>query len=157
MFVAELCVLRTFGGGDFSLIFICAQYVPEFLWDRLRASIEFPVMPKRVQYARSGGECCLKRGATMHPWGLPLLQHHEFSLRNSACDTGTHARSSAGVFSFYFLSTFCIGESYHFPSRQAGVEILRIQSRGSRNGRPQRRGAQPCARRGGSSRCRPGR
>eukprot|EP01043_Picozoa_sp_COSAG02_P024495 COSAG02_NODE_1340_length_13187_cov_6.960804_1_plen_56_part_10 len=34
--VAELCVLRTFGGVDFSLIFICAQYVPEFLWDRLR-------------------------------------------------------------------------------------------------------------------------
>eukprot|EP01043_Picozoa_sp_COSAG02_P033070 COSAG02_NODE_2239_length_9411_cov_3.663552_11_plen_53_part_01 len=32
--VAELCVLRTFGGVDFSLIFICAQSVPEFLWDR---------------------------------------------------------------------------------------------------------------------------
>eukprot|EP01043_Picozoa_sp_COSAG02_P037238 COSAG02_NODE_2779_length_8046_cov_3.495533_14_plen_32_part_01 len=29
-FVAELCVLRTFGGVDFSLIFICAQSVPEF-------------------------------------------------------------------------------------------------------------------------------
>eukprot|EP01043_Picozoa_sp_COSAG02_P027521 COSAG02_NODE_1629_length_11581_cov_5.858735_6_plen_156_part_00 len=27
----ELCVLRTFGGVDFSLIFICAQSVPEFL------------------------------------------------------------------------------------------------------------------------------
>eukprot|EP01043_Picozoa_sp_COSAG02_P037343 COSAG02_NODE_2794_length_8016_cov_5.159783_1_plen_68_part_10 len=35
-FVSELCVLRTFGGVDFSLIFICAQSVPEFLWDRLR-------------------------------------------------------------------------------------------------------------------------
>eukprot|EP01043_Picozoa_sp_COSAG02_P094383 COSAG02_NODE_30825_length_544_cov_3.211236_1_plen_128_part_10 len=34
--VTELCVLRTFGGVDFSLIFICAQSVPEFLWDRLR-------------------------------------------------------------------------------------------------------------------------
>ena len=51
-FVTELCVLRTFGGVDFSLIFICAQSVPEFLWDRLRASIQFPVMPKRAQYAR---------------------------------------------------------------------------------------------------------
>ena len=54
--VAELCVLRTFGGVDFSLIFICAQSVPEFLWDRLRASIQFPVMPKRAQYARFSGE-----------------------------------------------------------------------------------------------------
>ena len=59
MFVAELCVLRTFGGVDFSLIFICAQSVPEFLWDRLRASIQFPVMPKRAQYARFSGEDCL--------------------------------------------------------------------------------------------------
>eukprot|EP01043_Picozoa_sp_COSAG02_P136519 COSAG02_NODE_74871_length_152_cov_1090.283019_1_plen_44_part_01 len=42
-FVAELCLLRMFGGVDFSLIFICAQSVPEFLWDRLRASIQFPV------------------------------------------------------------------------------------------------------------------
>eukprot|EP01043_Picozoa_sp_COSAG02_P059809 COSAG02_NODE_7688_length_2894_cov_3.372093_1_plen_42_part_10 len=30
MFVTELCVLRTFGGVDFSLISICAQSVPEF-------------------------------------------------------------------------------------------------------------------------------
>ena len=52
----ELCVLRTFGGVDFSLSFICAQSVPEFLWDRLRASIQFPVMPKRAQYARFSGE-----------------------------------------------------------------------------------------------------
>ena len=52
----ELCVLRTFGGVDFSLVFICAQSVPEFLWDRLRASIEFHVMPKRAQYARFSGE-----------------------------------------------------------------------------------------------------
>ena len=51
-FVTELCVLRTFGGVYFSLIFICAQSVPEFLWDRLRASIQFPVLPKRAQYAR---------------------------------------------------------------------------------------------------------
>eukprot|EP01043_Picozoa_sp_COSAG02_P054246 COSAG02_NODE_6113_length_3790_cov_6.285559_1_plen_48_part_10 len=29
--VTELCVLRTFGGVDFSLIFMCAQAVPEFL------------------------------------------------------------------------------------------------------------------------------
>eukprot|EP01043_Picozoa_sp_COSAG02_P016153 COSAG02_NODE_705_length_18261_cov_45.441716_10_plen_84_part_00 len=54
--VTELCVLRTFGGVDFSLIFICAQSVSEFLWDRLRASIQFPVMPKRAQYARFSGE-----------------------------------------------------------------------------------------------------
>eukprot|EP01043_Picozoa_sp_COSAG02_P030457 COSAG02_NODE_1945_length_10305_cov_5.152165_1_plen_36_part_10 len=32
--VAELCVLRTFGGVHLSLTFICAQSVPEFLWDR---------------------------------------------------------------------------------------------------------------------------
>eukprot|EP01043_Picozoa_sp_COSAG02_P056269 COSAG02_NODE_6650_length_3436_cov_3.932673_2_plen_137_part_00 len=55
-FVTELCVLRTFGGVVFSLNFICAQSVPEFLWDRLRASIQFHVMPKRAQYARFGGE-----------------------------------------------------------------------------------------------------
>ena len=55
-FVTELCVLRTFEGVDFSLIFICAQSVPEFLWDRLRASIQFPLMPKRAQYARFSGE-----------------------------------------------------------------------------------------------------
>ena len=30
IFVAELCVLRTFGGVDFSLIFICAQSVLNF-------------------------------------------------------------------------------------------------------------------------------
>eukprot|EP01043_Picozoa_sp_COSAG02_P006221 COSAG02_NODE_175_length_31226_cov_95.275934_18_plen_112_part_00 len=56
LLVTELWVLRTFGGVDFSLIFICAQSVPEFLWDRLRASIQFPVMPKRAQYARFSGE-----------------------------------------------------------------------------------------------------
>eukprot|EP01043_Picozoa_sp_COSAG02_P039995 COSAG02_NODE_3202_length_7181_cov_25.177210_2_plen_101_part_00 len=56
VFVAELCVLRTFGGLDFLLFFICAQSVSEFLWDRLRASIQFHVMPKRTQYARFSGE-----------------------------------------------------------------------------------------------------
>ena len=55
-FLAELSVLRTFGGVDFSQVFICAQSVPEFLWDRLRASIQFPLMPKRAQYARFSGE-----------------------------------------------------------------------------------------------------
>eukprot|EP01043_Picozoa_sp_COSAG02_P032887 COSAG02_NODE_2216_length_9487_cov_916.793460_4_plen_91_part_00 len=54
--VTELCVLRTFGGVNVSLTFICAQTVPEFLWDRLRASTQFPVMPKRAQYARFSGE-----------------------------------------------------------------------------------------------------
>eukprot|EP01043_Picozoa_sp_COSAG02_P008786 COSAG02_NODE_287_length_25647_cov_245.259316_11_plen_49_part_00 len=48
MVVTELCVLRTFRGVDFSLVFLCVQSVPEFLWDRLRASIQFPVMPKRA-------------------------------------------------------------------------------------------------------------
>eukprot|EP01043_Picozoa_sp_COSAG02_P038172 COSAG02_NODE_2924_length_7735_cov_4.298324_8_plen_118_part_00 len=68
--VAELCVLRTFGGVDFSLISICAQYVSEFLWDILRASIQFPVMPKRAQYARfSGGE----PGSTIHTGTVVLL------------------------------------------------------------------------------------
>eukprot|EP01043_Picozoa_sp_COSAG02_P037203 COSAG02_NODE_2775_length_8040_cov_9.109365_8_plen_123_part_00 len=56
LLVTELCVLRTFEGVDFSLIFVCAQYVPEFLWDRLRASIQFPVMLKRAQYARFSGD-----------------------------------------------------------------------------------------------------
>eukprot|EP01043_Picozoa_sp_COSAG02_P076205 COSAG02_NODE_16073_length_1115_cov_1.236220_2_plen_72_part_01 len=50
------------GGVDFSLVFIIAQSVPEFLWDRLRASIQFPVMPKRAQYARfSGGYSSISR------------------------------------------------------------------------------------------------
>eukprot|EP01043_Picozoa_sp_COSAG02_P071207 COSAG02_NODE_12919_length_1472_cov_1.332119_1_plen_98_part_00 len=56
MLITKLCVLRTFGGVDFSLTFICGQYVSEFLWDRLRASIQFPVMPKRAQDARFSGE-----------------------------------------------------------------------------------------------------
>ena len=54
--VTELCVLRTFGGVDFSLVFICVQSVSEFLWDGLHASIEFLVMPNHAQYARFGGE-----------------------------------------------------------------------------------------------------
>eukprot|EP01043_Picozoa_sp_COSAG02_P008488 COSAG02_NODE_273_length_26316_cov_13.661060_6_plen_103_part_00 len=49
--------MRTVRGVDFSLCFICVQSVSEFLWDRLRASIQFPVMPKRAQYARFSGEC----------------------------------------------------------------------------------------------------
>ena len=65
--VAELCALRTFGGVDFSLVFICAQSVSEFLWDRLRASIQFPVMPKRAQYARFSGES--------HQWWIAYRPH----------------------------------------------------------------------------------
>eukprot|EP01043_Picozoa_sp_COSAG02_P019038 COSAG02_NODE_906_length_16039_cov_4.410289_10_plen_204_part_00 len=67
MFVSELCVLRTFGGLDFSLTSICAQSVPEFLWDRLRASTQFPVMPKRAQYmyGRFSGECALGAKSTV--------------------------------------------------------------------------------------------
>eukprot|EP01043_Picozoa_sp_COSAG02_P028849 COSAG02_NODE_1769_length_10996_cov_22.332385_4_plen_123_part_00 len=42
--ITELCVLPTFGGVDFSLDFICVQAVSEFLWDRLRATIQFRVM-----------------------------------------------------------------------------------------------------------------
>eukprot|EP01043_Picozoa_sp_COSAG02_P055877 COSAG02_NODE_6546_length_3503_cov_2.314336_2_plen_75_part_00 len=57
----EPCVLRTFGGVDFSLFFICAQSVSEFLWDRLRARLEFPIMPKRAQYARFSGGGWIKR------------------------------------------------------------------------------------------------
>ena len=57
IFIAELCVLRTSGGVNFSLVFICVQSVSEFLWDGLHASTEFPVMPKHAQYAaRFGGE-----------------------------------------------------------------------------------------------------
>eukprot|EP01043_Picozoa_sp_COSAG02_P065580 COSAG02_NODE_9942_length_2069_cov_1.879695_1_plen_86_part_10 len=53
------------GGVDFSVTFICAQYVPEFLWDKLRASIQFPLMPKRAQYARFSGELsCPHHGST---------------------------------------------------------------------------------------------
>eukprot|EP01043_Picozoa_sp_COSAG02_P043709 COSAG02_NODE_3833_length_6173_cov_11.264076_4_plen_185_part_00 len=65
MFVSELCVLRTFGSADFSLVFICAQSVPEFLWDRLRASIQFPVMPESAQYARFRGECAVAAKSTV--------------------------------------------------------------------------------------------
>ena len=57
----ELCVLRTFGGIDFSLVFIRWQSVSEFLWDRLRASIQFPVMPKRAPHARFSGGLINKR------------------------------------------------------------------------------------------------
>ena len=72
--VAELCVLRTFGGVDFSLIFICAQSVPEVLWDRLRASIQFPVVPKRAQYARFSGEYISSRTVRIaHVWGCRLF------------------------------------------------------------------------------------
>eukprot|EP01043_Picozoa_sp_COSAG02_P017272 COSAG02_NODE_779_length_17271_cov_30.596261_7_plen_80_part_00 len=45
----------------FYWFFICVQSVSEFLWDGLHASIEFPVMPKHAQYARFGGEDCLRR------------------------------------------------------------------------------------------------
>ena len=31
--------------------------VPAFPWDRLGASIEFPVIPKRAQYAQFGCQC----------------------------------------------------------------------------------------------------
>eukprot|EP01043_Picozoa_sp_COSAG02_P000569 COSAG02_NODE_10_length_59045_cov_19.973365_18_plen_219_part_00 len=67
VFIAELCVLRTFGGVDFSLVFICAQPVSEFVWNRLHASIEFPVMPKRAQYARFSGEypCAIFRSSIL--------------------------------------------------------------------------------------------
>eukprot|EP01043_Picozoa_sp_COSAG02_P053896 COSAG02_NODE_6020_length_3870_cov_25.718377_3_plen_235_part_00 len=67
--VTELCVLRTFGGVDFSLIFICAQSVPEFLWDRLRASIQFQLVPKRAQYARFSGELMLSSAYPKCPIG----------------------------------------------------------------------------------------
>ena len=52
--LAELCVLRTFGSPQIPLVFICPQSVPAFPWDRLGASIEFPVIPKRAQYAQFG-------------------------------------------------------------------------------------------------------
>eukprot|EP01043_Picozoa_sp_COSAG02_P028746 COSAG02_NODE_1757_length_11046_cov_9.787613_6_plen_81_part_00 len=41
-------------------MFICAQSVSEFLWDRLRASIEFTDIPERAQYARFGGTVCTR-------------------------------------------------------------------------------------------------
>ena len=44
------------GVSTFHWFFICRQSVSEFLWDRLPASIQFPVMPKRAQYARFSGE-----------------------------------------------------------------------------------------------------
>eukprot|EP01043_Picozoa_sp_COSAG02_P022216 COSAG02_NODE_1149_length_14210_cov_40.850542_3_plen_296_part_00 len=55
-FVTELCVLRTFGSVNFSLVFICGQSVSEFLWERLPASIQFQLITKRAQYARFSGE-----------------------------------------------------------------------------------------------------
>ena len=57
LIVTEPCVLlHTFGSIEVSLVFVCGQSVSEFLWDRLRASIKFPVMPKRAQYARFSEE-----------------------------------------------------------------------------------------------------
>eukprot|EP01043_Picozoa_sp_COSAG02_P066612 COSAG02_NODE_10426_length_1943_cov_3.264100_2_plen_187_part_00 len=44
------------GVSIFHWFFISVQSVSEFLWDRLRASIQFHVMPKRAQYARFSGE-----------------------------------------------------------------------------------------------------
>ena len=88
-FVAELCVLRTFEGVDFSLMFICAQSIPEFLWDRLRASIQFHVMPKRAHYARFSGEGGRWNHAlgTMHgetirePWVMGKPGNHRINNR----------------------------------------------------------------------------
>ncbi len=66
--VTEPCVLdlvlHTFGSIEFSLVFVCGQSVSEFLWDILPASIQFPVMPKRAQYARFGQENGKLTGAT---------------------------------------------------------------------------------------------
>eukprot|EP01043_Picozoa_sp_COSAG02_P017749 COSAG02_NODE_812_length_16908_cov_238.494319_5_plen_122_part_00 len=47
----------------FHWFFICVQSVSEFLWDGLRASIEFPFMPKHAQYARFGGDYPTAAGA----------------------------------------------------------------------------------------------
>ena len=63
--LAELCVLRTFGSPQIPLVFICPQSVPAFPWDRLGASIEFPVIPKRAQYAQFG---CQYRYGTYYEW-----------------------------------------------------------------------------------------
>eukprot|EP01043_Picozoa_sp_COSAG02_P037863 COSAG02_NODE_2874_length_7845_cov_4.528660_4_plen_109_part_00 len=57
MFVAELCVLRTFGVSTFHLFLSARNMSLNFIWDRLPASIQFPVMTKRAQYARFSGEC----------------------------------------------------------------------------------------------------
>eukprot|EP01043_Picozoa_sp_COSAG02_P016053 COSAG02_NODE_699_length_18369_cov_9.690203_9_plen_153_part_00 len=85
--VTELCVLRTFEGvPDFSLIFICAQSVPEFLWDILRASTQFPVMPKCAQYARFSGEhwACMTRSPQLLITGwVGIVWSQEKQLRNT--------------------------------------------------------------------------
>ena len=83
MFGSELCVLRTFGSVDFSLVFICVQSVSEFLWDGLHASIEFPVMPKHAQYARFGGE--LDTLQSRESAVLFLRTNLQFLSENSGC------------------------------------------------------------------------
>ena len=45
MFVTELCVLRTFEGVNFSLIFICAKYVPDFFGTDCAQVFNFPSCP----------------------------------------------------------------------------------------------------------------
>ena len=79
--IQGLCVLRTFGGVDFSLTFICGQSVSEFLWDRLPASIQFPVMPKRAQYARFSGE--------LTSAGMQNVSRRHFGQESASCTRGT--------------------------------------------------------------------
>ena len=73
---AELCVLRTFGSPQIPLVFICPQSVPAFPWDRLGASIEFPVIPKRAQYAQFG--CQNPHGVRLLPDRLVCLWYYRY-------------------------------------------------------------------------------
>eukprot|EP01043_Picozoa_sp_COSAG02_P056270 COSAG02_NODE_6650_length_3436_cov_3.932673_3_plen_189_part_00 len=108
MFVAELCVLRTFGGVDFSLISICVQYVPEFLWDRLRASIQFHVMPGR-------------RRCVQKPCMIPCRTPHIIAVhgrRRAQALPASSVRRSENLDQSIFLSI--LGYIYH-------IEICNIQ------------------------------
>eukprot|EP01043_Picozoa_sp_COSAG02_P048535 COSAG02_NODE_4776_length_4989_cov_8.197327_2_plen_157_part_00 len=115
-FVTELCVLRTFGGVDFSLTFICAQSVPEFLWDRLRATIQFPVMPKRAQYARFSGDHArlllpgtFKESSCMGgPAGRPVLVRYRSLAKVGGYSYGTPCRDAARQHVQCHRNAYCV-------------------------------------------------
>eukprot|EP01043_Picozoa_sp_COSAG02_P079811 COSAG02_NODE_18658_length_926_cov_1.688029_1_plen_238_part_00 len=78
--------------------FIWAQSVPEFLWDRLRASIQFPVIPKRAQY----------RPCSSSMWGFSQRNYDE---RMSVGTLG-HGRESHSTAVSYLQTKQSLASSF---------------------------------------------
>eukprot|EP01043_Picozoa_sp_COSAG02_P093615 COSAG02_NODE_30119_length_556_cov_17.564551_1_plen_156_part_00 len=74
-------IAHVWGCRLFADFHLRAQYVPEFLWDRLRASIQFPVMPKRAQYARFSGDYGNCHNLAAEPWGPPAFRVLNFNWK----------------------------------------------------------------------------